>query len=135
MHGRLAAPLALVAMMLASLWAGGLAVGQEGGDPVLVGAGDIASCRSTGDEDTAALLGASTARSLPSATTPTNPGRAPSSPDVTTPPGASSRRAPSPAWATANTRRSAPQATSTTSARPPATRRRATTPTIWDRGT
>jgi hypothetical protein len=57
MHGRLAAPLALVAMMLASLWAGGLAVGQEGGDPVLVGAGDIASCRSTGDEDTAALLG------------------------------------------------------------------------------
>jgi Calcineurin-like phosphoesterase len=32
-------------------------VGQEGGDPVLVGAGDIASCRSTGDEDTAALLG------------------------------------------------------------------------------
>jgi hypothetical protein len=31
--------------------------GQEGGDPVLVGAGDIASCRSTGDEDTAALLG------------------------------------------------------------------------------
>ena len=124
MHGRLAAPLALVAMMLASLWAGGLAVGQEGGDPVLVGAGDIASCRSTGDEDTAALLGASTARSLPSATTPTNPGRAPSSPDVTTPPGASSRRAPSPAWATANTRRPAPQATSTTSARPPATRRR-----------
>src|SRR5829696_1073072 len=57
MHGRLAAPLALVAMMQASLWAGGLAVGQERGHSVLVGAGDIGSCRTTGDEDTAALLG------------------------------------------------------------------------------
>ena len=52
---RLAAPLGL-AVMVATLWAGGLAVGQESGDPVLVGAGDIASCRSTGDEATAGLL-------------------------------------------------------------------------------
>src|SRR5918994_7993957 len=51
--GMLAAPLAL---MVAALWAGGPATGQASGDPVLVGAGDIASCRSTGDEATAALL-------------------------------------------------------------------------------
>ena len=53
--GRLTAPLAL-ALMVAALWAGGPASGQAGGDPVLVGAGDIASCRSTGDEATAGLL-------------------------------------------------------------------------------
>ncbi len=52
---RLAASLAL-AMMVATLWAGGTAVGQEVGDPVLVGAGDIASCKSPGDEETADLL-------------------------------------------------------------------------------
>src|SRR5215216_1542372 len=61
MLGRLAAPLALVAVMVATLWAGGLAVGQEVGQPVLgesvlVGAGDIASCGSPGTEATAALL-------------------------------------------------------------------------------
>jgi hypothetical protein len=55
MLGRLAAPLAL-AVMVATLWASGPATGQVSGDPVLVGAGDIASCRSTGDEATAALL-------------------------------------------------------------------------------
>jgi Ca2+-binding RTX toxin-like protein len=37
------------------LWSGSLAFGQES-DPVLVGAGDIASCNSAGDEATAALL-------------------------------------------------------------------------------
>jgi acid phosphatase type 7 len=47
---------ALLALMVATLWAGGTATGQAGGDPVLVGAGDIASCRSTGDEATAGLL-------------------------------------------------------------------------------
>jgi hypothetical protein len=55
MLGRLAAPLTL-AVMLAMLWAGGVAGGQEGGDPVLVGAGDIGSCRSEGDEATADLI-------------------------------------------------------------------------------
>src|SRR5687768_15486884 len=55
MLGRLAAPLAL-ALMVAILWAGGPATGQAGGDPVLVGAGDIGSCKSTGDEATADLL-------------------------------------------------------------------------------
>src|SRR5215208_6238040 len=55
MLGRLAASLAL-AVMVATLWAAGPAAGQVGGDPVLVGAGDIASCRSTGDEATAGLL-------------------------------------------------------------------------------
>ena len=53
--GRLTAPLAL-ALMVAALWAGGPATGQAGGDPVLVGAGDIASCKSLGDEATADLL-------------------------------------------------------------------------------
>src|SRR5215216_4254770 len=53
MLGRLVAPLAL---MVATLWAGGPATGQAGGDPVLVGAGDIGSCRSLGDEATAGLL-------------------------------------------------------------------------------
>src|SRR5215207_292310 len=53
--GRLTALLAL-ALMVAALWTGGPATGQAGGDPVLVGAGDIASCRSTGDEATAGLL-------------------------------------------------------------------------------
>src|SRR5215204_3136990 len=55
MLGRLAASLAL-AVMVATLWAGGPAAGQVGSDPVLVGAGDIGSCRSTGDEATAGLL-------------------------------------------------------------------------------
>src|SRR5215207_3209927 len=55
MLGRLAAPLAL-ALMVATLWAGGPATGQVSGDPVLVGAGDIGSCRSFGDEATAGLL-------------------------------------------------------------------------------
>jgi hypothetical protein len=53
--GRIVASLAL-AVIVAALWAGEPAVGQVGGDPVLVGAGDIGSCRSTGDEATAALL-------------------------------------------------------------------------------
>src|SRR5215203_121926 len=53
MLGRLAAPLEL---MVATLWAGGPATGLAGGDPVLVGAGDIGSCRSLGDEATAGLL-------------------------------------------------------------------------------
>src|ERR687890_652463 len=53
--GRLTAPLAL-ALMVATLWAGGPATGQAGGDPVLVGAGDFGSRRSLGDEATAGLL-------------------------------------------------------------------------------
>jgi acid phosphatase type 7 len=53
--GRLAASRAL-AVMVATLWAGGPAAGQVGSDPVLVGAGDIGSCRSFGDEATAGLL-------------------------------------------------------------------------------
>jgi Calcineurin-like phosphoesterase len=53
MLGRLAVPLAL---MVATLWAGGPAAGQVGSDPVVVGAGDIGSCRSFGDEATAGLL-------------------------------------------------------------------------------
>src|SRR5688500_7559874 len=55
MLGRIAASLAL-AVIVAGLWVGGQAAGQGGGDPVLVGAGDIASCSSAGDEATAALL-------------------------------------------------------------------------------
>jgi hypothetical protein len=55
MLGRLAALLAL-AVMVATLLASEPAKGQAVGDPVLVGAGDIASCRSTGDEATAGLL-------------------------------------------------------------------------------
>jgi hypothetical protein len=51
--GRLAASLVVI---VAALWAAGPAAGQVGGDPVLVGVGDIGSCRSTGDEATAALL-------------------------------------------------------------------------------
>jgi hypothetical protein len=53
MLGRLVASLAV---MVATLWAAGPAAGQTGGDPVLVGAGDIARCGSTGDEATAGLL-------------------------------------------------------------------------------
>src|SRR5215203_4200848 len=55
MLGRLAASLAL-AVLVATLWAAGPAAGRAGAAPVLVGAGDIASCRSTGDEETADLL-------------------------------------------------------------------------------
>jgi len=67
MPWRLAALLAL-AVVVAALWAGGPAVGQESdvpavtGDPVLVGAGDIALCRSPKTvarvEATASLLAA-----------------------------------------------------------------------------
>src|SRR5918994_218576 len=55
MLGRIFASLAL-AVIVATLWAGGPAVGQVGGDPVLVGAGDIGSCESTGAEMTGRLL-------------------------------------------------------------------------------
>jgi hypothetical protein len=55
MLGRIAASLAL-AMVVAALWVGGAAVGQVGGDPVLVGAGDIGSCENTGVQMTARLL-------------------------------------------------------------------------------
>jgi acid phosphatase type 7 len=53
MLGRLTASLAVI---VATLWVAGPAAGQAVGGPVLVGAGDIASCRSTGDEATADLL-------------------------------------------------------------------------------
>ena len=43
MLGRIAASLAL-AVIVAGLWAVDPAAGQTGGDPVLVGAGDIGSC-------------------------------------------------------------------------------------------
>jgi hypothetical protein len=49
--------LLLAAVVAATLLSAGEALGQEvGSDPVLVGAGDIASCGSTGDEATANLL-------------------------------------------------------------------------------
>jgi hypothetical protein len=53
--GRIAASLAL-AVVVAALWVGGAAVGQVGGDPVLVGAGDIGSCANSGVEETARLV-------------------------------------------------------------------------------
>jgi Calcineurin-like phosphoesterase len=53
---RLATSLAL-AVMVATLWTGGPAAGQEVGDPVLVGAGDIGSCRNNGAEKTGELVG------------------------------------------------------------------------------
>ena len=46
----------VAALVVALVGVDRLAVGQEEADPVLVGAGDIASCRSTGDEATADLL-------------------------------------------------------------------------------
>src|SRR5215213_5143214 len=55
MLGKLAASLTL-AVLVATLWAAGPAAGRAGAAPVLVGAGHIASCRSTGDEATADLL-------------------------------------------------------------------------------
>src|SRR5687767_11022554 len=59
MPGRLAASMAVVAALAMAvvtlLSAGGQAAGLVG-DPVLVGAGDIASCSSSGDEATANLL-------------------------------------------------------------------------------
>jgi hypothetical protein len=55
MLGRIAASLAL-AVIVAALWAGGPAVGQLGGDPVLVGAGDIGSCANPGVKLTANLV-------------------------------------------------------------------------------
>ena len=55
MLGRIAASLAL-AVIVAALWAGGPATGQGGGDPVLVGAGDIGSCANNGVEQTASLV-------------------------------------------------------------------------------
>jgi hypothetical protein len=53
--GRIAASLTL-AVIVAALWAGGPAVGQLVGDPVLVGAGDIGSCENTGVDQTASLV-------------------------------------------------------------------------------
>src|SRR5215203_4642400 len=53
--GRIAASLAL-AVIVAALWAGGPVVGQVGGNPVLVGAGDIGSCENTGVAKTASLV-------------------------------------------------------------------------------
>ena len=52
---RLATSLVL-AVMVATLWASGPAAAQVGGNPVLVGAGDIGSCENTGVAETASLV-------------------------------------------------------------------------------
>jgi hypothetical protein len=96
-------------------------------DPVLVGAGDIADCASSGDEATAKLLDDF------SGTVYTLGDNAYES-GATTPPGAATKPVPGPAWATTNTTRKRPPDTSITSARPQAIRRWATTPTIWEGG-
>jgi hypothetical protein len=83
-------------------------------DPVVLAAGDIASCESTGDEATAKLLDGMSG---------------------TVPPGDASRRVPSPPWATTTTRRRGPPVTTITSAPRQETRPRATTPTISKTGT
>ena len=98
---RLATSLAL-AVMVATLWAGGPAAAQVGGDPVLVGAGDIGSCRNPGARDdgqpASPSCQASMARSLPSATAPTPGAQRPTSPSATIPSGApfKARTRPSP---------------------------------------
>ena len=104
-------------------------------DPVLVGAGDIASCDSGGDEETAALLdtiaghGVHAGRQrLPQRD------RQAVSPSATTRPGVGTRRARGRCRATTTTARPARPATSATSAAPPAIRDRATTATTWGRG-
>jgi hypothetical protein len=98
--------------------------------PVVVTAGDIAVCRTEGDEATAKLVeGIDGATVLTLATTPTQRARPRTSTSATSPPGESSRIAPSPSLATTSTTPKVPRPTSSTSVRPRAIHRRATTPT------
>ena len=104
-------------------------------DPVLVGAGDIADCASSGDEATAKLLDdvSGTVYTLgDNAYESGAPSEFSECYDPTW--GRHKERTRPAAWATTNTTRLRPPDTSITSVRPQAIRRRATTPTIWEGG-
>jgi hypothetical protein len=91
-------------------------------DPVLVGVGDIASCSSSGDEATAALLEGIPGTVFTTGDNAYESGTASEFSDCYGPSGDATRRAPCPLWATTSTRRLAPRVTSATSAPPRATR-------------
>jgi hypothetical protein len=77
-----------------------LNTGHTTGDPVVVAAGDIASCASKGDEVTANLLARIDGTVVTLGDNASNTGRLPISASATTRAGESTRRAPSPPPAT-----------------------------------
>jgi hypothetical protein len=103
-------------------------------DPVLVGAGDIADCASSGDEATAKLLADLSGTVYTLGDNAYESGAPFEFSECYDPSWAATKPVPGPAWATTNTTRRRPPDTSSTSVRPPAIRRRATTPTIWEGG-
>ena len=105
------------------------------GDPVLVGAGDIANSASSGDTATAALLDNIPGTVYTPATTPTRTGRPPTTTPGTSRRGAGTRRAPGRRRATTSTTPPAPPATSPTSVPRPVRGTSATTPTTSATGT
>jgi hypothetical protein len=106
-------------------------------DPVLVGAGDIADCSSSGDEATAKVLGGISGTIYTTGDNAYESGKATEfSNCYATPAGAAIKPALGRAWATTSTKRQAPPATSATLELPRGTRPRATTtPTTSESGT
>jgi len=103
---------------------------------VLVGAGDIASCDSTGDTATSKLLGSIAGTVLTIGDNAYKEGTLSQYNNCYgPPPGDSSRRVPSQRLVTTSTVPRGRGATSTTSARPPVSEEKATTPTIGAPGT
>ena len=98
-----------------------------------VGAGDIASCSSSGDEATAALISTISGDVLALGDTVYENGTPPSTRTATTRPGASTRHAPIRSSATMSTARPTHRATSVTSAPPRVTPARVTTATTTAR--
>src|SRR5215203_3721823 len=101
----------------------------------VVAAGDIASCRTGGDEATAELVEGIDGTVLALGDEAYPRGTAANFEECYEPSWGGSRDAPSPSPATTSTSPKGPEATSSTSVRPQATLRRATTPTSSGRGT
>jgi hypothetical protein len=106
-----------------------VATGTPSTDPVLVGAGDIASCGSSGDEATASLLDGISGTVFTAGDNAYPNGSATDSIAATSPLGVGTRRALVPRRGTMNTQLRAPVASSITSARAQGIHRKASTPT------
>ncbi len=124
---------AVLASMVVAVFGGPLGRPAEAaGEPVLVGAGDIADCGQSGDEATADLLDGIRGTVFTAGDNAYESGTAAQLPSATTPAGAATRTGRGPSRATTTTARRDPRATS---GRPRATRREATTPTTSAGGT
>jgi hypothetical protein len=108
---------------------------EAAGEPVLVGAGDIADCGQSGDEATADLLDGIPGTVFTTGDNAYESGTPAQFADCYDPGWGATRTGHGPSRATTTTARREPRAISATSGRTRATRRRATTPTTSAGGT